>query len=221
LQLVAIGPLSNVAAALRLDPDFSNRLLGLTIMGGVRDERGLPEAWQRALKKAGRTAAWPDHNTASDPTAALACARSGVAITWITTEVTLGVPLRRDARERLPRTAPLGLALGRMLDVWNDEWFQATLPKVDGPPPVPVDAVALLHDPLTVAANFPGDWLTLANARLSYGLQNGLFRLRDSGGNDGVAARVSVRADGAGFEAFCVERIVQYIGRLQGSLVRT
>ena len=34
LHLVAVGPLTNVALALRRDPDLRSRLAGLTIMGG-------------------------------------------------------------------------------------------------------------------------------------------------------------------------------------------
>ena len=41
-HLVAIGPLTNVAAAIEQDPGFAERLLGLTVMGGLLDERSMP-----------------------------------------------------------------------------------------------------------------------------------------------------------------------------------
>ncbi len=211
-HLVAIGPLSNVAVALRLDPTLPDRLLGLTIMGGVLAERALPAAWRRAVRERG-AAAWPDHNTASDPTAALVCARSGLPLTWVTSEVTVRAPLRRDGRERLPADHPLGAALGHMVDVWEAAWFHATLAALGRRPPVPRDAVAFLHDPLTVAALFPGEWLTLRAVGLTYAVEDGLFRLREAGGDGGVATRVSVAVDGAGFEAFCLGRITEHIAR--------
>ncbi|MFQ6554197.1 nucleoside hydrolase [Aestuariibius insulae] len=40
LTLVALGPLTNVASALRRDPDFAGRLAGLVIMGGSVDAGG-------------------------------------------------------------------------------------------------------------------------------------------------------------------------------------
>ena len=34
ITLVALGPLTNIALALKLDPDFGKRLKNVTIMGG-------------------------------------------------------------------------------------------------------------------------------------------------------------------------------------------
>jgi purine nucleosidase len=35
LNIIAIGPLTNIALALRMDPEFINRIASLTIMGGT------------------------------------------------------------------------------------------------------------------------------------------------------------------------------------------
>ena len=211
-HLVAIGPLTNVAVALRLDPCLADRLLGLTAMGGVLDERALPEVWRRAVRDHG-PGAWPDYNTATDPTAALVCARSGAPLTWVPLEVTVRAPLRRPARDRLPVDRPLGAALGRMVDAWSDWWFRTSLPAAGDASPVPDDAVALLHDPLTVAALFPGDWLTLRSVRLRYGIEDGVFRLRAADDGGEATARVAVAVDGEAFAAFCVERILRQLAR--------
>ena len=208
-HLVAIGPLSNVAAAVQLDPSFADRLLGLTIMGGLLDERALPPAWRRAAGESPSAASWPDYNTTCDPAAALVCARAGVPTTWVPIEVTLHAPLRRAGRDRLPADSPLGAALGRMVDVWAKEWFRPTLPAGDRSR-IP-DAVAFLHDPLALAALFPGDWLTLRPIPMSYGVEDGRFRLRGAAASGEPPARVAAAVDGAGFEAFCVERIAHYI----------
>ncbi len=58
IELVAIGPLGNVALAMRRDPGFLGRLAGLTIMGGVF--RG-PGRWNVRIN---------EHNIVSDPEAA-------------------------------------------------------------------------------------------------------------------------------------------------------
>ena len=113
-HLVAIGPLTNVALAVEQDPGLAGRLLGLTAMGGLLDARSMPITWQRDIGERG-PAAWPDYNTVSDPTAALAVARSMNAITWVTLDVTMRAPLRAATREVLLANTPLGAALGRMI----------------------------------------------------------------------------------------------------------
>jgi inosine-uridine nucleoside N-ribohydrolase len=213
-HLAAIGPLTNVAAAIEADPEFASRLLGLTVMGGLLDERAMPLAWRRAIEERG-PGAWPDYNTMCDPAAALAVARCGIPITWVTLDVTMRAPLRAAARGLLPPVHPLGVALGRMIDAWQASWFPTALPPPDDPSPVPADAVAILHDPLAVASLFPGAWLRLRPARLAYGIEDGVFRLREQPG--GAPGWLAAEVDGVGFEAFLVARIVRHISRLSVS----
>lgn len=66
-HLVAIGPLTNVATALRSHATLAGDLLGLTVMGGVFNESLLPEGSQKDIRQRGLRVAWPGHNTASDP----------------------------------------------------------------------------------------------------------------------------------------------------------
>src|SRR5829696_1255912 len=216
-HLVAIGPLTNVAAAIEEDREFTGRLLGLTVMGGLLDERTMPIAWRRAIEERG-PAAWPDYNTMCDPAAALTVARCGIPITWVTLDVTMRAPLRAAARAMLPADDPLGAALGRMIDAWHAHWFPAALPPPDDPSPVPADAVAILHDPLAVAALFAGDWLRLRPARLAGGIEDGAFRLREQ--LEGAPGWLAAEVDGGAFETFLVARIVRQIARLSVSSSR-
>jgi purine nucleosidase len=209
-HLVAIGPLTNVAAAIEEDPAFAGRLLGLTVMGGLLDERAMPISWQRAIQERGATA-WPDYNTKCDPVAALTVARCGIPITWVTLDATMRAPLRAAARRLLPLDHSLGAALGRMIDAWHAAWFPTALPPPDDPSPVPADAVAILHDPLAVASLFPGEWLRLRPTRLASSIEDGAFRLREQ--PDGVPGRLATKVDGAGFEAFLVARVMRLIAR--------
>ena len=209
-HLVAIGPLTNVAAAIEEDRAFAGRLLGLTLMGGLLDERAMPLAWQRAIQERGASA-WPDYNTMCDPVAALTVARCGIPITWVTLDATMRAPLRAAVRGLLPPDHSLGAALGRMIDAWHAAWFPTALPPPDDPSPVPADAVAILHDPLAVAALFPGEWLRLRPTQLAYGIEDGVFRLREQPA--GAAGQIAVEVDGAGFEAFLVARIMRLIAQ--------
>lgn len=209
-HLVAIGSLTNIAAAIEGDREFASRLLGLTVMGGLLDERTMPIAWQRAIQERGATA-WPDYNTVCDPAAALTVARCGIPVTWVTLDVTMRAPLRASARELLPADHPLGAALGRMIDAWHAVWFPTALPPPDDPRPVPADAVAILHDPLAVSALFPGEWLRLRPTHLASGIEDGIFRLHEQ--PDGAPGRLATEVDGARFEAFLVARIMRLIAR--------
>lgn len=204
-HLVAIGPLTNVAVAMERDPEFRQRLLGVTAMGGLLDVRTQPEAWQREIAQRG-VAGWPDYNTTSDPTAALTVARAGSPLTWVTLDVTMRAPLRQAARDSLPDDHPLGLALGRMIDHWQAYWFPTSLPAPYDPSPVPPDAVALLHDPLALASLFAGDWLQLRETRLAYDFEEGIFRMHEAAG--GLPGRVAASVDGEAFAAFCMTRIL-------------
>lgn len=209
-HLVAIGPLSNVAVAVETEPAFVHRLRGLTIMGGVLDVDALPAPWRERIERYGLAAGWPDHNTASDPSAALICARSGARLTWVTSEVTLKTPLPWATRNRLPANTPLGNALGRMIDSWDAYMSGTTSPASNGMPKQANTAV-FLHDPLTVAALFAGDWLELSQLRLAYGIEHGLFRLRSAGPPCEATASVSIAIDAAGFQSVWRDRVLQYL----------
>jgi hypothetical protein len=82
----------------------------------------------------------------------------------------------------------------------------------DDPSPVPADAVAILHDPLAVAALFPGEFLRLQLTRLASGIDDGVFRLREQ--PDGAPGRLATEVHGAEFEAFLVARIMRLTGQL-------
>ena len=207
-HLIAIGPLTNVAAAIERDPGFAGRLLGLTVMGGLLDASTMPAAWQRNIRERG-SAGWPDYNTMCDPVAALTVAKCGIPVTWVPLDVTMRAPLRQAAREQVPVDRPLGAALGRAIDAWHAAWFPTALPPPADPSPVPADAVAILHDPLAVATLFPGDWLRVSPARLAAGIEDGVFRLRER--DDGFPARIAAKVDGAAFEAFFLERVLRVV----------
>jgi purine nucleosidase len=108
VDVVAIGPLTNIANAIQADPGFALGVRHLWIMGGRFDE------------------ARAEHNFKSDPEAARMVFASGAPITVAGLEVTTTVTLDADH----VRTIADGGALGRVLEAeigqwwrfWNQEW---------------------------------------------------------------------------------------------------
>ena len=86
--LVAIGPLTNLAVALRLDPDLPGKFKGLVIMGGAIYSRG----------NAGSLTA--EFNIHTDPEAADIVFSSWPMLTLLSWETTLGHVFTRDVLDR-------------------------------------------------------------------------------------------------------------------------
>jgi len=84
ITLLALGPLTNIALATRLDPAFIKEIKRVVIMGGAVDGRG-------------NTSPPAEFNIAADPEAARivfdACARNGLQPQLITWETTLAHPI--------------------------------------------------------------------------------------------------------------------------------
>lgn len=104
LDLLALGPLTNLGAALRTDPGLLGAFRSVTIMGGTGPRRG-PE-------DPDPTHGVGDPNTYHDPAAAaLVAAASGQASVWVGVDVTLNVAAGRD---HLARLAAADTQHGRM-----------------------------------------------------------------------------------------------------------
>jgi purine nucleosidase len=89
ITLIALGPLTNVAAALRRDRSRFRQLRRLVVMGG-------------AFRVAGNATPVAEFNVFTDPEAAQAVCDSGVPQTWVPLDVTHRCVLRRDRLEALP-----------------------------------------------------------------------------------------------------------------------
>jgi inosine-uridine nucleoside N-ribohydrolase len=103
LQLVAIGPLTNVALALEADPTLPDRLGGLTIMGGAA--------------VGGNVTATAEFNIWADPEAAALVFRTGGPFTMVGLDVTHQVRLGERERDRLYAAgSPSAVLAADMLD---------------------------------------------------------------------------------------------------------
>jgi purine nucleosidase len=194
LTLVAVGPLTNVALAMLLEPAFAESLADLVIMGGVFAET------------TGRTDLPGEFNVWSDPHAAHIVLQSGVVATWVGLDVTRRVRLTRaDAAAMAADAHPFTAFAGQYSAAWIDHLAETEDPGTDS---------CALHDPLAVAAISRPDLLRLAEAHLTVqrdGVARGVM-VADQRINAArpANARIAVDVDPAGFAAHltgCLRRL--------------
>lgn len=128
LRLIAIGPLTNIAAALRLEPELPRLVKELTLMGG-------------AALVPGNISPVTEANIGNDPEAAAEVFAADWPITMVPLDVTLTNRLEESDRETLlaaPGAVPE--AIGRILDLYYD-FYRGTYGF----------RAAALHDPLAAA----------------------------------------------------------------------
>ncbi|HZS14738.1 MAG TPA: nucleoside hydrolase [Candidatus Dormibacteraeota bacterium] len=204
LHVVATGPFTNLAVALGRDPGLASRLAHLSVMGGMVHPEHFSPYWQGWLGQPGNRGEQLDYNSACDPGAALACARSGVPMTWVTIEITLRTGMTREALRRLGAAGtPLCAALARLTAIWAQRHYRHEAHDLPG-------TVANYHDPLAMAAVFGGPWLSLRREPLRCEVEDGLLATRPAapGAADAVEAEVSVDVDPAAFEALWLDRVL-------------
>ena len=180
VTLVAVGPLTNVALAMALDPDFADALGGLVIMGGVF---------------AGSTGAGGmpgEFNVWSDPEAAHIVLQGGIVARWVGLDVTRQVRLSRaEAQAMADDPHPFTAFAGEYSMSWIDHLAATSEPGTDS---------CALHDPLAVAAVTRPDLLDFVDAHLEVQLDGVARGVMVADGLDAdVNARVALGVDAAGF----------------------
>lgn len=132
VTLVAVGPLTNVALALRLHRDFASSLKSLVIMGGVFN------AHTHSASMPGEFNIW------NDPEAAQMVLEADVPTRWVGLDVTTQVRFtREEAVELSGDRRPFAAFAGEYTVAWIDHLTQQRTG--DG-------GSCAMHDPLAVAA---------------------------------------------------------------------
>jgi purine nucleosidase len=140
MEVVTIGPLTNLAAALEREPRVAARIPHLTVMGGFFhpcELGGVPVPHS------------VDYNLNSDPQAAVAALSTPIPTTYVPADVTMRSYLLEEHIRPLEASAdPLLQALARLVRVWTP--IQVGLLAI-GKLPAPSGLAAIPHDPLAIA----------------------------------------------------------------------
>lgn len=151
ITLVLVGPLTNIALAVRREPRIAERVREVVIMGG-------------ALRVPGNTTPVAEFNIFVDPHAAHAVFHAGWPIRLVSLDTTMQVELHREQVEALAASgSPVTTAIKQMVDFYFDIFA----------PAYGVSAFHM-HDPLCLAAAFMPDLLTWEPVYVDVELQGAL-----------------------------------------------
>jgi purine nucleosidase len=159
ITIVAIGPLTNLAAALTIEPRFARNVRAIVVMGGAFFRQGFHSGMP------GEFNAWVD------PEAAHAVLHSGAPVRWVGLDVTLRVRLTREHAARMIDSGqPFAAFAGQFTAHWIDRL--AALYPGD---PDNADSCAM-HDPLAVAAVTRPELVTWRDAHVDIVIGDGIAR---------------------------------------------
>ncbi|WP_248256198.1 nucleoside hydrolase [Georgenia sp. EYE_87] len=141
LEIITVGPTTNIAAALDLDPTLPSRVRQITSMGG-------------AALVSGNASPVGEANIWNDPEAASRVLAAHWPATLVPLDVTLANNLEEEHRDALLTSQrPLAQAIGQMLDLYFDFYV-----------PEFGRRCSALHDPLAAAIAVGGIRPTVAPA---------------------------------------------------------
>ena len=190
VELVAVGPLTNVAALFDAHPALVSRIRRLTIMGGHL----------RAARYGGQTfAPGIDYNLCSDPAASLIVLGANVPIRLVPIELTLQVCLTIADVVRLEATRhPLHAALARAVRRWMPMMHGGFFARGGTMPP---ENAAFLHDPLAVACAYDESFCHFETLHVEAMVVDGVFRTLERPGPSSTTRpmRVATAVDAARF----------------------
>lgn len=200
VELVAVGPMTNLAVTIGADPDLACRVKQLTIMGGhIREIAYGGFSFPFGI----------DYNMCSDREASVQALAPDVPTRLVTGDVTLQTWLREDDLARLEESGhPLVQALCRAIRVWTplqNGIFGGLGADMSG------DNVAFLHDPLALACVHDESFCTFETLAIEATIQDGVFRSleRPAGSPNTRTMRVATAVDADRFRTHFVDRLLR------------
>lgn len=195
LSLITIGPLTNVARALQIQPRLADRVFDLTLMGGMIEPHR--SDWPPMLET----------NLNADPGAARIVFDSGIPLTIVPIEVTTQVFLSPAQRElmrawRQPLSDTLVALMEQMHEGFSE--FSRTL----GLSTDIFQGRSYMHDPLAIYASMACRYVTLSRIHVQLDVRDRVLRTiayPDRGPN----MRVCMEVDAPAFVDFWLERVKQ------------
>jgi purine nucleosidase len=150
ISIFPIGPLTNIAMAIRKEPKFAKAVKELVIMGG-------------AIHESGNSTPQAEFNIYVDPHAAHIVFHAGIPITLITLDVTHKCLLQQTHIERLLK---IKSPISRFIDEAMQVYLAASYERgFEG---------SALHDPLTLAAIIAPELLTLKEYYVDVDISGGV-----------------------------------------------
>lgn len=181
ITLVTIGPLSNIAAAIALDPQVMTRFKELVVMGGA--------FWGECAQRG-------EYNVSSDPEATKIVLTLPIPTTFVGLDVTLHVVNGPQHMARLKDAdSPLTDLAHSML-----AHYQARLGR----------DFNHLHDPLAAACAFDQRFVQFVEAPIDIVTEEGKRRGTMSVLEEGALKRLAREVDGPAFMDFFVQRVVAF-----------
>ncbi len=195
LAVLTVGPVTNLALALQMEPGLAHALGSVTIMGGIVERHMV--AWPASFET----------NLNSDPLAAAIVLGSGLDITLVPLEVTLQVYLDRADRDRLEANGgPVSQKLVRLIAEMREPFLGfAAKYGLDGSH---FDERTYLHDPLAVHAALGGHHVTLREASVAVEYEGQILRTIDHPERR-PNMHVCFAADGPAFVADWMDAVVE------------
>lgn len=200
LEIVAVGPMTNLAVALARDPDLVSRVSRLTIMGGHL----------RRVEYGGQVLPYGvDYNLCSDPYASLSVLRAGFPTRLVTADVTLQTWLRDEDVAALEATGhPLHAAIARAVRLWTPiqrRLFGQAGCDMSG------DNAAFLHDPLTWACACDESFCTFEDLEVETTIdERGVLRTLECSevGDETFPMRCATGLDAPRVRSYYMERVL-------------
>lgn len=199
LEIVAVGPMTNLATLVRRHPQAASRIRDLTIMGGhIREIHYGGFSFPPGV----------DYNLCSDAQASLETLRAEIPTRLVTGDVTLQTWLREEDLVRLEACdRPLQSALGRAIRIWaplQTAIFSGLGANMEG------DNVAFLHDPLALACVADESFCHFETLAIEACVQDQVFRSleRPAGTAGARPMRVATAVDAERFREHFVERLI-------------